>query len=107
MNEYYLPKKKITIRHKDVLKYEKNGLSDRAISRIYDISQTYFMQIRLEADWVRKHASNRSDKGVDRVDPEEKRIRWNKYMRKYRARHPNKTKYVSHNQLLEQGYYDK
>ena len=93
------------LRHKDLLKYEKNGLSDRSIAKIYGISNTALYKFRLKYGWLRKHEGYRSDKGTSKVDPEEKRVRWNKYMREYRKKHPPK-KYVSHRQLLKDGYYD-
>ena len=79
-----------TIRHEDVIKMERVGMSDAQIAGYYGMSRMGFSKIRRSMSWERKYRGYRSDRGIKRVDAEEQRKRWNAYMRNYYHRNKDK-----------------
>jgi len=75
--------------------FEYNGLSDRQISKKYNISATALSRIRWKLGWDRVFPYNRTDKGKERKSKAEKRANYNRYHREYRKKHPDKFKYVN------------
>ena len=74
---------------------EYNGLSDRQISKRYNISATSLAKIRWKLGWDRVFPYIRTDKGKERKSKEEKKANYNKYHREYRQKNPEKFRYQS------------
>ena len=84
----------IEILHADVLTYERMGMSDASISKLYGITRMGFCKIRKAMGWDRTEKGERSDRGKPRKTMEEKRANYNRYMREYYARKDKPDKIV-------------
>jgi len=67
--------------------WEDMGKSEVEIGELLGITRAHLWKIRKR---IGCRVRFRSDKGVLRVDPDEKRERWNAYMSEYRLRHVDK-----------------
>ena len=93
MNTKWTTRSGVDIIYSDVLNLEKRGLSDRQIAKAYGLSHAGFLQISYKCGWERQYPHFRSDKGKPRVDPEEKRLRYNAYHREYQRKNRDKYYY--------------
>lgn len=83
----------------DVLAFEESGLSDAKIAEEFGLTRMGFRAIRRIEGWERVYPSQRSDKGVARVDPEDRKQRWNDYMREYQHKKRNRKHYEERREM--------
>ena len=86
----YQTRNGIELTYELLTELEYCGLSEAEIGKFCSISRGQLYKIRKVMKWPQVV---RSDKGEIRVDPEESRIKRNKYMKDYRRKNPGKFAY--------------
>jgi len=83
----YIMKNGTKVTHAMLIGWENSMMSEVEISGFLGISRSGLYSIRKNMGWDVRF---RSDRGKPRVDPEDKRRRWNEYMKAYRVSHYDK-----------------